>query len=150
MSRLKVVVLGIAGLLLPVMLATAAFMIPSRVDASISPPAGTQLVDQTNPEIRDSGGPGNGLIPASPTSTVDDRGGRCSEPEHQNDPECQSGSTGTTTPAPSPSPTDDGGGNSGKGGDGDNSGPSNPTPTPTQSADDKGGSGGGGDDSLGT
>src|SRR5213594_3118774 len=110
MSRPKVVMLGIAGLLLPVMLALAAFVISSRVDASISPPAGTHLVDQTNPDIRDSSGPGSGRSASpspSPTPTGDDHGGRCAEPEHRNDPECQSGTGGSGTPTPTSSPTED-------------------------------------------
>jgi hypothetical protein len=107
MSRTRILVLGLVGLLLPVALAVAAYAISSRVTPSAGSPAVQQESSQTNDES-----PGkNGQATPSPAESGS---GRCSEPEHASDPECPA------SPAPTPSRSSDdsrGSDNSGKGSD---------------------------------
>src|SRR5438093_13360904 len=101
MARTKVWVLGIVGLLLPVALALAPLVIATRVDATVNPPVDTVKVNQQlNSGTGDRDGKevrgGTPSPSAGATPSVDDHGNKCSEPEHVNDPSCQS---------PSPTPT---------------------------------------------
>lgn len=106
MSRTRILVLGLVGLLLPVALAVAAYAISSRVTPTADSPAVQHQSSQSNDE---SGGKDVGATP----SPEDSGSGRCSEPEHASDPECAA----SPTPTPSRSSDDSSGKGSGKGSD---------------------------------
>jgi hypothetical protein len=108
MSRIKVLTLGFLGVAIPVALALTAFLISRSTIGS----AGTVPSITHTPVVQSSASPGEpsaspgqdgkkgsggGTTPATsqpqPTAT-DDNGGRCSEPEHTNDPECSSDNSG--------------------------------------------------------
>jgi hypothetical protein len=113
MSRTRILVLGLVGLLLPVALAVAAYAISSRVTPTAESPAVQQQSSQTNDE---SGGK-DGQATPSPSESGS---GKCSEPEHASDPECAASPTPMATPTPSHSSDDSNGSgsdNSGKGSD---------------------------------
>jgi hypothetical protein len=105
MSRTRILVLGLVGLLLPVALAVAAYAISSRVTPTADSPAVQQQGSQTNDESSGT----NGEATPNPTESS----GRCSEPEHASDPGCAS----SPTPTPSRSSDDSSGKGSGKGSD---------------------------------
>ncbi len=115
MKRNKLVLLVVAGVLLPVALTFAAYFISTGFSASADIPAvPAQRMDETATEHpsptpdaqRGSDDQKKGTDDkASPTPTVtssrtsspvptvtDDHGGKCSEGEHTNDPSCSSGS----------------------------------------------------------
>ena len=114
MSRTRILILGIAGLLVPVALAMAAFLISSNVGASAGSPA-VNVIKSQNSQINDQSGKGKG----DPESG-DDRSGKCSEAEHRSDPECEV--SPSATPQPTPTASDDHGGSSGSGSDSSGSG----------------------------
>lgn len=108
MRRLRILALAVAGVVLPVMLVFSAYLIAS---GSIGA-AGNDV-----PPV-----PQNRVTEAEATPTedqLDDRGGRCSEPEHRNDPECV-----TETPS-----------------DSDNSGPGSGSEEPEEPEEDNSGPG---------
>lgn len=123
MKRVRFVLLVVAGAVLPVALAVAAVLISSGVGASTpvaplpieagredhgSTPGESPSPDQPTPTVSPTSSESPGATPS-----VDDNGGRCSEPEHSNDPSCTPGSGGSS-------------GDSGKSGGGDDSGSSGP------------------------
>jgi hypothetical protein len=129
MSRTRILILGIAGLLLPVALATAAFLISSNVGASADSPA-VSVIKSQNSQINDQSGKGKG-----DGKSGQDSSGKCSEPEHRSDPECAV--SPSATPEPTPTTSDDHGGNSGSGSDS-----SGKDDQPSSSADNSGKGGG--------
>ncbi len=163
MRRLKVLSLAVAGIILPVALAFAAYFISTGfgASASISTVPGTEL--RTTPSNSDR----HGLHGDDQPKPTDSPGGdRCSEPEHSADLTCTtSGNSGPGSlddnggsggggsddnsnsgpggPSPTFSPTSNSDGGSGSG-SGSNSGTSNPTPTPTATSTSGGGGGDGG------
>ena len=146
MSKVKIWTLAVVGLLIPLALAMGAYLISSGIGASANSPPVT--VDrQILQDARDSGtleDDERGPSP-SPNATAD-RGGRCAEPEHVNDPSCTSGDGSSSGPGPGPSPSPsstDSGGGPGKDGSGGTGG--------SGSSNDSGGSGGsGGSDDSGS
>jgi hypothetical protein len=102
MSRTRILVLGLVGLLLPVALAVAAYAISSRVTPTADSPAVQRQGSQTN-------GNSSGKDGEATPSPTEGGSGRCSEPEHASDPEC------TASPTPTPSRSSDD--SSGKGSD---------------------------------
>lgn len=129
MNRSKMVALGIAGVVLPVVLVFSAYVIASgAISAAGSdvPPVPQNRVTETTAS--------RPVATPSETARTDDRGGKCSEPEHQNDPECVS-----ETPSEGPDNSGPGSGPDRPGEeDADNSGPGSSNSGP--------GSGSGGDD----
>ena len=133
MTRARIFVLGFAGLLLPVALALAAFLISSKVGASADSPAVTEIQRQ-NAQINDqTSGKGKG---------TDDHGDRCAEPEHRSDPECSVAAT--NSPQPTPTVSDDHSGTSGEDSSGKGSGGGGGDDQPSSTPDDRSGSGSGG------
>jgi hypothetical protein len=110
MSRIKVLALGFLGIAIPVVLAMTAFLISrSTIGSAGTVPSITHTPfvqssespggQSASPSKDGKKGPGGGIAPATsqpqPTATsTDDNGGRCSEPEHANDPECDSDNSG--------------------------------------------------------
>jgi hypothetical protein len=154
MRRSRVLLLAIGGILLPVALAFAGYLIVSGLGASAdsvplpvrATPAATSSPSPTASADNHGGNRGKatpdetptaGPVGASPTGD-----GRCSEPEHRNDPSCsQSGdSSGPGSGGSGGGSSDDGSGGSGSSGHGSDSGRS-PTASPSG-----GDSGGGSDD----
>jgi hypothetical protein len=126
-KRKRAFALGALGVVVPVALAFTAYLVSrttigsaGTVPALTHTPAQAQVSesgssDAGSPSARPTTGRtqgAGGTVAPQPTATVDDHGGRCSEPEHVNDPECQSGG-GSGGPGS--------GGGSGGGGSGDDS-----------------------------
>jgi hypothetical protein len=139
-KKFKVWLLVVAGVLLPVALAFAAYFISTGFSASAEIPAvPAPRMDQTSTEHTspspdahrgsddrtrgsdDTSSPTPSVTSSStstPAPTVtDDHGGKCLEPEHVNDPSCPTGSGGG-----SGSGDDSSGSSSGSSGSGSNSG----------------------------
>jgi hypothetical protein len=139
MKRLKVLALGVTGVVLPVMLVFSAYLIASgSIGAAGSevPPVPQNRV--TSPQ-------------ETPTNQVDDRGGRCSEAEHQNDPECLSETPSedrdNSGPGSGPEPEETEDPEEDKSGPGsDNSGPGSDNSGPGSDNSGSGSGSGGGDD----
>lgn len=124
MRRLKVLALGVVGVVLPVILVFSAYLIASgsigAAGSDVPPVPQNRVTTPQETPTNDDG--------------VDDRGGRCSEPEHRNDPECVS-----ETPSEEPDSSGPGSGSDEpRDEDPDNSGPG--------SSNSGRGSGSGGDD----
>src|SRR5436190_14338789 len=126
MSRRRTWMIGILGLLLPVALATSAYVISSWGDAPANSSPGVQVV---NKQINEDSGWSKELMEETPRA--DDHGDRCSEPEHQNDSSCTSGSSGSGSNV---SGSDDSG-SGGSGKDGSGSGDSSPSGSGKDSTD---------------
>ena len=119
MKIVRVILLSILGLILPVGVAMAAFVVSDRsfeteiplvaveriAEPQTPPPSPTPAVTPT---------PSVSPVPAV-TNSPDDRGGRCSEPEHAGDPECVPGGDGDNS-GPGGGNSGSGSGNSGPGG----------------------------------
>src|SRR5436309_38754 len=116
--------LAVAGVLLPISLAFAGYLVVSSLGASADsvplPVRPTPTVSErphASESPGDRGGRDHGSGQAGlPSSPADDHGGRCSEPEHLNDPSCSISAT--------PSSSDRHGGGPGPSGSG-----SSPTPS---------------------
>jgi hypothetical protein len=120
MKKLRLGLVVVAAVFLPLALAAAAVLI-SRVGASTTPivPLPAEVSHQADSTPNESSIPSQSSSPSaseSPaaTPTVDDHGDRCSEPEHSNDPSCDSDSGGSSGSS----------GGSGGSGSGDDSGSS--------------------------
>jgi hypothetical protein len=139
MRWLKVLALGVAGVVLPVMLVFSAYLIAS---GSIGA-AGSDVPPVPQNRVTEA----ESTPAATPTEDrLDDQGGRCSEPEHRNDPECV-----TETPLDSDNSGPGSGSDEPEESESDNSGPgsdnSGPGSDNSGSGSDNSGSGsGGGDD----
>lgn len=143
MKRFKLVSLVIAGVVLPVALVFGAYVIATSrlgIAGSVPPVPG---LSSPNPsaivgEGDDNRGPGGGDDEATPSSgpTADDNGGKCSEAEHVNDPECISGTDSSGSGS---------GDSSGSGGSGDDSSKSGSSGSSDGSGSDNSGKGGGDD-----
>jgi hypothetical protein len=122
----KLVALGALGIVVPVALAFTAYMVsrttigsagtvpslthtPAQIEVSETEP---DSAPSTTPTTGRQQGSGGGSVTPQPAAT-DDHGGKCSEPEHVNDPSCQSGD--------SSGPGSGGDGSGGGGGGGDDS-----------------------------
>jgi hypothetical protein len=95
MRRVKIISLGVAGIVVPVVLVFSAFLIArgSIGAAGTVPPVPQTRVSEGAPSASPS--PSESATQENRSGTggaADDQGGRCSEPEHLNDPECSSGS----------------------------------------------------------
>jgi hypothetical protein len=90
MKRFKWLALGVAGVILPVVLVFSAYLIASgSIGAAnaVPPVPQNRVSDDSTPSPTASPSDRSGKGGVS-----DDRGGRCSEPEHMNDDSCKSGS----------------------------------------------------------
>jgi hypothetical protein len=120
MGRPRIVLLTIAAVLLPVVLAVAGWLIVSSVFASadsIPLPVRPSVTASAQPQPTQSGDDGS-RGSESPTGSGSPSGsGRCSEAEHRNDPSC----LGSASPSPGGSGDGSGSDPSGKG-SGDGSG----------------------------
>jgi uncharacterized membrane protein YgcG len=130
MKKLRFGLLIAAGALLPLTLAVAAVLI-SGVGASTTPivplPAGASHEAGSTPD--ESPIPSQSPTPSasespSTTPTVDDHGDRCSEPEHSNDPTCDSDSSGSSGGSGGSGSGDDSGSSGSSGSSGGSSGSS--------------------------
>ena len=105
MKILRVLLLSVLGLVLPVGVAMAAFVVSDRsFDAETPLVAVERIAEPQTPPPSPSPTPSP---TPSETPSLDDRGGRCSEPEHAGDPECLPGGDGDNSGP--------GSGNSGRG-----------------------------------
>ena len=137
MRRAKLIGLALAGVVLPVALVFSAYLIASGsigVAGTVPPVPQHRVTDDSSPspESTKANRPGRGDGDAP-----DDRGGRCSEPEHADDPECDSSGSD------SDSSDSSGSSGSGSGGDGDDS---ESDSSGKGSGDDSSNSGPGGED----
>jgi hypothetical protein len=118
MRTLRLWLLVIAGIALPVVLALAVYLISSGFGASadVAPvPPGGKVVQTGSPgEGQGSGRGSDDQATTTPSSGPSSLDGRCSEPEHLNDPTCLSGNSGPGSGSPS-SPDNSGEGSSGSG-----------------------------------
>lgn len=106
-SRTKVIALSVLGIVLPVALAFTAFLISrstigtaGTVPSLTHSPARASAANTESPTPKasatrtedGSSGPGSASTSAPSTESTatpsDDHGGKCSEPEHVNDPSC--------------------------------------------------------------
>jgi hypothetical protein len=138
MKILRSLLFSILGLVLPIAVALAAYAVSAR---SFDPEPPSVTIERIAQPQRPSPSPSPSLSPATvptplETSSPDDRGGRCSEPEHFGDPECAPGGDSEDNSGPG------GGGDSGSGSD--NSGPGGSGGN-SGSGSDNSGSGGGDD-----
>jgi hypothetical protein len=119
MSRTKVIALGLVGTVLPVVLGLTAYMIsrstigsagtvPSLTHAPAQSASSSPSPEASAGQREDRKGSGETSSPQPEATATDDNGGRCSEPEHANDPTCS---------------IDDSSGEGGGGGGGDDSSP---------------------------
>jgi hypothetical protein len=125
----KLVALGALGIVVPVALALTAYVVSrttigssGTVPALIHTPAQVEVSEtqsdsppSTAPTTGRKQGSGGGSVTPQPVAT-DDHGGKCSEPEHVNDPSCQSGGGDSSGKG-------SGGSGGGGGDDSSNSGP---------------------------
>jgi hypothetical protein len=96
MRRVKLISLGVAGIVLPVALVFSAYLIArgSIGPAGTVPPVPQTRVSET-PSHSATATPSQSPKEDRTGGAPDDHGGRCSEPEHVNDPSCSSGSSGS-------------------------------------------------------
>jgi hypothetical protein len=101
MSRMKVIALGLVGIVLPVALGLTAYMIsrstigsagtvPSLVHTPAPAVSSSPAPEPSTGQREDRKGSGETSSPQPQATATDDNGGRCSEPEHTNDPTCGS------------------------------------------------------------
>ena len=116
MKVLRVILLSILGLVLPVGVAMAAFVVSDQSFDAETPLVAVERI--AAPQTPSSSPTPSPSPTPSETASPDDRGGRCSEPEHAGDPECLPGAEGDNS-GPGSGNSGRGSGNSGPGGDDD-------------------------------